>query len=215
MKRSFKQKKTSPLEVLARTRLLEREQLLLVTQPTAWRDAPVSIQQGSITVLIDAYWDSTKRAGLALITYDQTGRLQEVQGLHTTANDALHAEAEALLAALQQCTGTGSVIERYTIFSDCKLLVQAVLREQPEHLPSWMAQETVVRCILRHKECRGKVLIEHVTRMKLKAPHYICNKARREGTNFRGRPPDGVTEFMQVPAVLNPNHFRFEIGTGT
>ncbi|XP_078170121.1 uncharacterized protein LOC144564396 [Carex rostrata] len=39
--------------------------------------------------------------------------------------------------------------------------------------------------------------------------------SRREGTNFRGRPPDGVTEFMQVPVVLNPNHFRFEIGTGT
>lgn len=62
---------------------------------------------------------------------------------------------------------------------------------------------------------RERVLIEHVSRMKLKSPHYICNKTRKEGINFRGRPPDGATEFMQVPTVLNLNHFRFVIGTGT
>lgn len=114
-----------------------------------------------------------QKKGLAIITYNQAGRLQEVQGFHTTSNDALHAEAKALLIALQQCTCTGSDIRWYVIFLDCKLLVHAVLREQPDHLPSWMAQETVIRCILRHKECRGRALIEHVTRMKLKAPHYI------------------------------------------
>lgn len=55
---------------------------------------------GTITILTDASWDSTKKTGTTFFCFDAEGELMHAHTGHTTCEDPFDAKAQAVLEAL-------------------------------------------------------------------------------------------------------------------
>lgn len=121
-----------------------------------------------------------------MVIFDEKGNLVHAKGTNLTTKNSLEGEAMAVFGALNYIM-EGS-IGRYRIYSDCKILVQAIERESINELTHWQAVRVVVRCIQLCKDLRDMVSIKHVRRNALIQPHALANWATRQNSTFAGVP---------------------------
>lgn len=101
------------------------------------------------------------RSKAADIVYNRRGDLVYVQYGKGIALDPFYAETEALLHAIQYALeGTGQ--GKFYIFTDCKILVNAIQEWDISDIPSWRAAEMVMICINLYSKNLDKILLQHI-----------------------------------------------------
>lgn len=166
----------------------------------------VHIPRGAKTMLVDASWDTSKRTGLGVTCFDETGALSNAFCYRLYTTDPFHAEAHALLKALQMVQDQHSNTTTLTlIFSDCKKLVQAIQTHEVEELSSWRARETVSLCIDIWRNVNHITHIHHVKREALVQPHQLANAIRTAPTNSSAME---LVEQLQMERHLLNGYFR-------
>lgn len=182
-KEIFQGIKTEPKGVLAQARSLQAQppEMRIIQQNNAHRNTQSGYQ--GMAVLIDASWEVSKKAGWGIIFYSREGTLHSAKINSHMADEPLQAEAMALLDALQEIKGRqNNNIGRYTIFSDCKTLVQAMEQtEVEENIPCRKSTQTIAHCQRDYQYLRDMVEIRYKPREALKGPHALANVARRRG----------------------------------
>ncbi|KAF3332280.1 RNase H [Carex littledalei] len=148
----FSSKKATRQRILKQAQMMEMHiQQTTESSQTTIRSrvniaAPLS---GTQIVLLDASWDTNRKAGWGAVYYNHRGNINRVQYGFMGAEDPFHAESMALLNVLQNCQSHGLVQRGGTmhIFSDCKTMVRAIQCNELGDLPSWRATETIAQCI--------------------------------------------------------------------
>lgn len=98
--------------------------------------------------------------------YDEKGELYAIRFGAITATDPLHAEAHAMLQALQLVSDRFSEKQgvQIIILSDCQTLIDAVLRNSVEDLLIWRVAMTVAECGNLFMQHRDDAMIQKATR---------------------------------------------------
>lgn len=82
--------------------------------------------------------------------HDEHGTLRDLHSIPLMAENPLQAEAQALLEALRYVKDR--LGNRYAIFSDCQILVNAVNNGEWQDLPEWRAAEAVENCCTEYNQ---------------------------------------------------------------
>lgn len=149
---------------------------------------PTVVPIGTETIMVDASWEGSNKAGWGLTGYDEKGELFVVRFGVIRATDPLHAEAQAMMQTLTL------VQHRYAqrrgvramILTDCQVLISAMLRNCVEDLPIWRAAQVVAECGQMFKQQEAHTTLEKAMRKTVQDPHNLANWARRTGTSFQG-----------------------------
>ncbi|KAJ3701003.1 hypothetical protein LUZ61_004708 [Rhynchospora tenuis] len=160
-------------------------------------------------VLTDASWQVGGKSGGAYVVYDK-GRLHSV-GMHFyMANDPFHAEAVALIEAMEYMYDYIKPPEgtRVQLFSDCFNLVQAIRQTDISDLPSWRAFNVVQCAITRFERLQGMATIHHVKREAVKQSHALSNIARRNNISYRGQPHMALEQQAKIERVIDEKYFQ-------
>lgn len=150
--------------------------------------------------------------GGGTIRYNQGGQREQVWAGYIHAEDPLHSEALAILNILHQLEQEGQDSQRgqLNIFSDCKVLVQAINNSAIEGLPSWKAANTVVECILLTRQWGEEITITFASRDALKGPHALANWARRTRLQSTALATTQTDIHQEVTLNLNENFFKID-----
>jgi hypothetical protein len=105
------------------------------------------VTKGNEVILVDTSWDTQEMTGLGVAWYNTNVKLKHIQLQAFSASDVFHAEALALIWAIQECTAhrPQALITGYIIFSDCKNLVHVVTGYRTDEPDSWRATEAVLQ----------------------------------------------------------------------
>lgn len=122
------------------------------------------------------------------------------------------AEAIALLNALEHIASQNGAQAgaKYAVYSDCKVLVDAVQNDCLDNLPSWRAAPMVAHCARRFQSMKEQTLLRYVRRDALKQPHLLANWARRTEQGYSGFPCDSFMKEMDIDKQLDSALFQFE-----
>lgn len=207
----FQGKKSTPQSILIKAKYMEPPSASDRIEIRARHvREPVLVPAGTQILLIDASWASGGEAGWGAIFYDETGCLKEIAFDFMTLSDPFHAEAMVLLQVLQQ--GRERVRRghrnRVMVFSDCKVLVNAVHNKITQSLPSWEAAQTVAECINLVQELRETVSLTYITREALKGPHKLANWARVNSQRGAGPSITAITVQLQIPHQIDAGFFK-------
>lgn len=156
-----------------------------------------SLPQALSYLLMDASYDQSGKAGMAVIAYSHLGQLQWVHMTHATSTSALQAEALGVLRAMEVIEPTDTPPPT-VLMSDSMTLAQILQSENIQLVPEWRAQDTIEECIRRKRTCQGGISFRHVYREHLQGPHNLANYARRTGATFTGLP---CSQFLPSMAV--------------
>ncbi|KAJ4747902.1 hypothetical protein LUZ62_082307 [Rhynchospora pubera] len=160
-----------------RSMLVPKEMMPYEYEPYGWQ------------IIIDASWDTSQRAGSAFLVYCQ-GLLEEMgMEKHDSANP-FQAEAKTLLKAMQwvQKLIYERGIQRVQIFCDCFNLVNALVEDNLDSIPSWQARPIIANIAQHMETLRNMVCIQHVSREAVRPAHDMANHARRRGVSYQGIP---------------------------
>lgn len=144
-----------------------------------------------------------------MAVYNRRGDLVLVQYKKGLGTDPFYAETEALLEALLYIT-QASQEGRFCVFTDCKVLLQAVHEKQTHNLPTWQSAETVTRCWMIQQNLGDRVSIQYTTRNALKTPHELANWARISGKEDTGTPIQCQIAHLEVEHRLDDSFFIME-----
>lgn len=167
-------------------------------------------------LIVDASWDVNKEAGWGAVWYDQRGSYAWAGAGYMQAEDPLHGEALALLHVTRWYVScmSNSTTSRAQIFSDCKVLVQAIRNNSIDDLPSWKATPTVVDVINLINSVNDRVIVRHVSREALKGPHNLANWARRNKEHMEVLPREMMDARQGITTTLDDQFFCWEPGAG-
>lgn len=172
---------------------------------------PVQVPPNTGVILVDGSWEISGRTGVGMVIFDEKGNLVHAKGTNLTTKNSLEGEAMAVFGALNYIM-EGS-IGRYRIYSDCKILVQAIERESINELTHCQAVRVVVRCIQLCKDLRDMVSIKHVRRNALIQPHALANWATRQNSTFAGVPGQQFMKELHLQPVINKALYLFQGST--
>ncbi|KAF3336805.1 RNase H [Carex littledalei] len=148
---------------------------------------PGIIPQVGRVILIDGSWDVVRGASMGMAVYNRRDDLVYVKYKGGEGGDPFHAEARAVWKTFEYVL-QGEQEGMFHIFSDCKPLVNAILKKQTEGLPSWRAAETVKRCWTSYYQMRHRITLQHISRKAVQTHHNMANWARRSGKEGSGTP---------------------------
>lgn len=106
--------------------------------------------------------------------------MAQVRSEKIAAGDPFHAKTVALLQTLRhinQLRDNGHT-EKFTIYSDCKNLVEDIRCKTIDDIPSWKAAESVAQCLTEMEKLTQLVTVQYVGREAFSLPHRIANQAR-------------------------------------
>lgn len=161
----------------------------------------------NVVILIDASWDQSNKGGTGMMIYNGLGQLVHTEYRQVLAADPLHAEALGLSDALQYLLNNQSAGKGF-IFSDCRVLIDAVTQQQLGNLPSWDATETVALCLHKLQSVGGGVELRYANREKLGDPHKVANWARTTAQTFRGCMPASFMNELEIQMTLSTDHYQ-------
>ncbi|KAJ4755843.1 hypothetical protein LUZ62_090248 [Rhynchospora pubera] len=156
-------------------------------------------------ILLDASWDTSKASALAFMVYDRMGNLICINCRPFQANSPFQAEA----IALEEAAHYSMLMQesKIILFSDCRILVNAVNDFDYQTLPDWHAMEQVCRLRETIQAHQGRIEIRAVKREVVENAHMLANEARRRGTTWHGFPTAQQLARMKLKVKLDAEVF--------
>ncbi|KAJ4747887.1 hypothetical protein LUZ62_082292 [Rhynchospora pubera] len=129
-------------------------------------------------IIVDGSWDVQRKMGIAVVIYDPMGNLCNFKMMTGVAQDALVAEANAILLAIQMAKQYLISFHKIHIFSDSQIVVHAVNNHTMQEVTSWHAEEVLQACI-RELHTVQAITLRHARREAVQSAHVLANDARR------------------------------------
>ncbi|KAJ4783797.1 RNA-directed DNA polymerase (reverse transcriptase)-related family protein [Rhynchospora pubera] len=160
-------------------------------------------------IIIDASWDTSNRAGSAFLVYCQ-GLLEEMGMEKHDSADPFQAEAKTLLKAMQwvQKLIYERGIQRVQIFCDCFNLVNALVEDNLDSIPSWQARPIIANIAQHMETLRNMICIQHVSREAVRPAHDMANHARRRGVSYQGIPMAAIMCEHKIGIEIDSTFFQ-------
>ncbi|KAJ4770818.1 RNA-directed DNA polymerase (Reverse transcriptase) [Rhynchospora pubera] len=136
------------------------------------------LPQGTPLIIVDGSWDVRKRMGVAVIIFNDRGILQNYHVRRGEVHDALVAETNALLLAIQLAKSMLNQYPQVHIFTDSQIVVSCVTNRNMQDITSWWAEEVVQRCI-QELQMGQDIKIRFSRKEALYQAHELANYARR------------------------------------
>lgn len=198
----FRGNKGVPEAILRQASTLKTCAKLKRGESTAIGLDPIEVPGNTSLVVVDASWDQSSKTGTAFVKFDGSRRLTFLHCRYQKATDPFHAEALALMEALEYIQNTPQM-DQFLILSDCKTLVNLVVQGTIEGVPTWQATETVGKCIWIYDLQRNRANLIYARREFVTIPHQWANFSRRTGQSYDGPPQQGprINNCSLVPAA--------------
>lgn len=118
----FKGTVPTPQGIIAQAAVMGQANTVPAREIDQERREVIDLPVGTLTILIDASWDGTKKTGTAFLCFNEEKELVFTHVRHTRCEDPFHAEAQALVEALQFVQGQTSTqpVLPATIYLDRK-----------------------------------------------------------------------------------------------
>ncbi|KAJ4791935.1 Ribonuclease H-like superfamily protein [Rhynchospora pubera] len=153
-------------------------QNVLIKQRKQHFDDKYELEKDMALLITDGSWDQKGNMGIAAVVYDPLGCLYNQVSKRGVAADALTAESNALLLAIQQAKSLLRVFTKICIFSDSQILVHCVNTRSVQDVPSWQAIQVVQQCIDELSDVQT-ITVKHAKREALLMAHTLANDARK------------------------------------
>lgn len=167
---------------------------------------PVRLPHRGKVILVDGSWDVQQKARTGMVVYNMRGDLVFVQFGTSQAFDPFHAEANAVLRAIQYIINSDHE-GIFSIFTDCNNLVKVIHDKSVEDIPSWRAAEAVKNCINHSNDRQHQWSIQHTVRGAIETPHNLANWAQQSGKTEEGTPIQCQIAHLEIENRLNPEFF--------
>ncbi|KAJ4783220.1 RNA-directed DNA polymerase (reverse transcriptase)-related family protein [Rhynchospora pubera] len=130
-------------------------------------------------MLVDGSWDVTGKAGTAFVLYKE-GTAHCLAYNYHQAQNPFHAEAIAFLEAIKALCIEIELLhtQKVCIHTDCQRLVNAILEEETDNLPSWKAVPAVHQSVQLANRLGNRFRINYACREAIQPAHVLANYAR-------------------------------------